>query len=346
MAGVSLIFGGDIGALRSDGRGMFGDATNTIAAADLAVANLEFALSERDEPTRGKIYPHRAPPGALAGLVEAGFDALNLANNHMLDFRAAALVDTMALLDGAGIARFGAGRDAQEAARPAVVERGGLRIGLLGYSSTLPTGFAAGAGVAGINALRALTSYRQFRNPDEYPGSAPIVETRPVGEDLARMVGDIRRLKRRADVVLVYQHWGESMNEKVHDFQRAIGQAAIDAGAAGVFGGHSHVIQAVEFYRGRPIVHGLGNLVFDFVAPFFTPATRRTILFGASVTGDGLGDCHAWCCRTGVDGPVAMLHPSGGEGREIVDTVTRLSTPFGTAVAADGRRVTLRPSGA
>lgn len=324
---------------------MFGDLTLTIAGADLALANLEFALSDAVEPTRGKIYPHKAPPGAVSGLIEAGFDALNLANNHMLDYRVEALYDTMAQLDEAGIARFGAGRDLTEASRPVILERCGLRIGILGFTSTLPTGFAASDDQPGVNPLRALTSYRQFRNPDEYPGTAPLVETRPVAEDLARMVAEIGRLKTETDLVLVYQHWGESMNETVHDFQRVIGHAAIDAGAAGVFGGHQHVISAIEFYKGAPIIHGMGNLVFDFVAPFFTEETKRTITFGAQMTAAGLEDCHLICCRTGVDAPVAMLHPSEGEGAGIVETLKRLSAPLGTDISVDGDRVAIKPSG-
>jgi len=341
----SVLIGGDVGPLREDGTGMFGDLAPLIATADLAFANLEFALTDRGQPTRGKIHPHRAPPSVLAGLAEAGLDAVNLANNHMLDYGADALIATLAALGGAGIAHVGGGRNSAEAARPAVLERGGLRVGLLGYTSTLPTGFAAGEGLAGVNPLRALTSYRQFRNPDEYPGTPLRVETRPVAEDLRRMEDEVRRLKAEVDLVLVYQHWGESMNENVHDFQRAIGHAAIDAGAAGVFGGHQHVISAIEFYRGRPIVHGLGNLVFDFVAPFFTEATRRTIVFGATAGPDGLGDCHVVACATGVDGPVAMLHPDDGEGREIFQTLERLSAPFGCAVTADGGRISLAATG-
>ena len=344
MTGFSLLFGGDIGPLRADGANMFGDLTATIREAGLAVANLEFALTDAAHPTRGKIYPHKAPPSAVEGLVEAGFDALNLANNHMLDYREAALIDTLEALDGAGIARFGAGRDAEEAALAVVVERAGLRVGLLGYTSTLPTGFAAEADYPGVNPLRARTLYRPFRNPDEYPGTPLLVETEPVAADLERCVEDVRRLKSRTDIVLVYQHWGESMNERVHDFQRAIGHAVIDAGAAGVFGGHQHVISGVEFYRGAPIVHGMGNLVFDFVAPFFTEATRRTVVFGASASAQGLTDCHLIACASGVDGPVAMLHPNEGEGREVFETIERLSAPLGTAVQVNGERIALEPT--
>ena len=59
----------------------------------------------------------------------------------------------------------------------------------------------------------------------------------------------------------------------MHEHQRTIGRAAIDAGADAVFGGHQHVVSAVEFYRGRPIVHWTGDLVFDVVEPWFDDTT-------------------------------------------------------------------------
>ncbi len=346
----SLIFGGDIATLRamsgndalSEPANMFGDLTSVIRDADLAVANLEFALSDRGAPMRGKIYPHKSPASALAAIEDVGFDALNLANNNMLDYGEEPLFDTLKHLADAGIASFGAGRNFVEAAHPAIVVRGGLRIGLLGITTTLPAGFAAGAETSGVNPLRVTTAYRPLRNLDEYPGSEAIVETRPVAEDLARLVADIGKLSRETDIVLVYAHWGASMNEQVHDFQRAIGHAAIDAGAAAVFGGHQHVVSAVEFYSGKPIVHGMGNLVFDFVAPFFTAATRRTIVFAATITSSGLEDCRLICARTGVNGPVTRLDPQVGEGADLAATLQRLSEPLGTELSVDGEAIAVR----
>ncbi|OGA39085.1 MAG: hypothetical protein A3G24_14055 [Betaproteobacteria bacterium RIFCSPLOWO2_12_FULL_62_13] len=86
------------------------------------------------------------------------------------------------------------------------------------------------------------------------------------------------------------RHWGSSMSPHVHDFQREIGTAAIDAGAHAVFGGHQHVVSAIEFYKRCPIVHCSGNLLFDKWEPFFNEETLKTFLFGATVDADGLRD--------------------------------------------------------
>lgn len=342
---ATLIFGGDVAPLRENPANMFGELTEAIREADLAVANLEFALSDRGKPARGKIYPHKGPASALAALVDARFDAVNLANNHMLDYGEEPLLDTLAGLAEAGIAGFGAGRNATEAVRPAVFERKGLKIGLIGFTTTLPIGFAATEDAPGVDPFRVVTSYRPFRNPEEYPGSQAVIETRAMPEDLARLVSRIESLKAETDLVLVYAHWGASMTEAVHDFQREIGQAAIEAGAAAVFGGHQHVVSAVEFHRGRPIVHGLGNLVFDFVAPFFTEATRRAVVFSAEMTRDGLERCRLICCRTGVNGPVARLNPEVGDGAVLASTLRRLSEPLGTELSVSREHIDVSARG-
>lgn len=335
----TLIFGGDIAPLRADPTGMFGNLVPVIRQADLALANLEIALSNRGRPIRGKPIAHTGPPAAIEGLLEVGFDAFNLANNHVLDFGEDALLDTLESLHAAGLGVFGAGPDAAAAAAPFITERNGIKVGLLGYTSTLPQGFDAGVGSPGVNPLRVRTAYRPLRNLDEYPGTEPVINTWPVEEDLRRMRQDVVSLKNRVDVLLVYQHWGSSITEGVHEFQKIIGHAAIDSGADGVFGGHQHVISAIEFYHGKPIVHGMGNLLFDIKAPFLTEITRRTFLFGATMTKDGLCDYRLLPCKTGVDGPPRHLHPDSEDGALIVATLRRLSEPFGTTLQVAGDRV-------
>ena len=340
----TLVFGGDIAPIRDDCRDLLGEVAPLIRGADLAVANLEIALTDKGLPTRGKGIVHTGPPASIPALIEAGFDCMNMANNHVLDYGEDALLDGLARLAKAGLPVFGAGQNLMTAAAPLILEVKGLKIGLLGYTSTLPQGFAATATAPGVNPLRARTAWRAGRNPDEYPGTAPVIDTWPVAEDLARMCADIRATKACADLVLVYQHWGCSMTEHVLDFQRAIGHAAIEAGAAGVFGGHQHVVSGVEFHNGAPIVHGMGNLVFDIFAPFLTEVTHRTFLFKAEMSKAGLENCEIIPCRAGVTGlydkPV-VLPPTEGLGKRIVDTVARLSQPLGTTVAVKGGRVML-----
>jgi poly-gamma-glutamate capsule biosynthesis protein CapA/YwtB (metallophosphatase superfamily) len=338
----TMIFGGDIAPLRADPTDMFGELVPIIRQANVAFANLEIALSNRGRPTRGKPIAHTGPPEAIAGLLNAGFDAFNLANNHVLDFGEEPLLDTLERLHAAGLGFFGAGRNAEAAATPYITDCNGIKVGLLGYTTTLPQGFDAGMNLPGVNPLRVRTTYRPLRNLDEYPGTEPVINTWPIEEDLRCMREDIVKLRARVDILLVYQHWGSSLTEDVHEFQQIIGHAAIDSGADGVFGGHQHVISAIEFYRGKPIVHGMGNLLFDIKAPFLTEITHRTFLFGATITRDGLCDHYLLPCKTGIDGPPRRLHPESADGELIIATLRRLSAPFGTVFEVAGDRVLVR----
>jgi poly-gamma-glutamate synthesis protein (capsule biosynthesis protein) len=112
------------------------EVVEAMHSADLVILNLECCISDRGEPwpAPGKPFFFRAPPEAIDVLVSLEVDCVTLANNHALDFGFEALEDTLDLLDQAGIARCGAGRDLREARRPAVLERGGSEIAFYGIS--------------------------------------------------------------------------------------------------------------------------------------------------------------------------------------------------------------------
>ena len=254
----TLIAGGDIALNRKNPRGAFGRLAPIIRKADLAFANLELPLSRSGRPAAGKIIIRGAPEMAEA-LAEARFDALSVANNHMLDYGEEAFFETLDLLDRRAISHVGAGKNLAAASRPRILERGGLRIGLLAYCSVIPRGFAAGPGKAGVNPLWARTAYQPSVSPEDYPGAPPEVLTWAEPEDLRRMARAVRRLRKRVDLVIVNHHWGTSMVHEVRAFQSQIARAAVDAGADLVLGGHSHVLQAAEFYKGVPVVYSMAT---------------------------------------------------------------------------------------
>lgn len=207
---------------------------------DLGLANLECALTVRDQPLAGKRFAFRADPhrGGQA-LRFAGFDGVSLANNHTLDFGAEGLLDTLDALREAGVAWAGAGRDQAEAFAPAVWVRGGVRLALLAFGDLAPVG---------------REYHGLWRAGPNQPGIAP---TEPVEAVLAA----IRSARAGADIVIVSFHWGLEY-QPVTRQQRQLGRAAVEAGADLVFGHHPHVPQGVELHQGRPILYSLGNLVF------------------------------------------------------------------------------------
>ncbi|MEX0817331.1 MAG: CapA family protein, partial [Gaiellales bacterium] len=113
--------------------------------ADLAVANLECAISTRGAPLGGKRYTFRGRPAALAAAGRfAGLDVVSLANNHSLDYGREAFIDTIRHATRAGISVTGGGSNLAAARTPAVRETGGLRVAFLAYSDVRPLGFDAG----------------------------------------------------------------------------------------------------------------------------------------------------------------------------------------------------------
>jgi poly-gamma-glutamate synthesis protein (capsule biosynthesis protein) len=339
----SFLTGGDVAPDRQSGRNLFGKLASLFRNADLAFLNLEHNLARSGELMKGKPTHHRGRPELIEGFHEAGFDALTIANNHMLDFGLESFFDTLGLLKEHSFPFIGAGRNLAEARKPVILERNGLSIGILAYSTTLPQGSAAGPDEPGVNPMRVSTSYTTRWNTSEYPGSEMMIRTRTDPADLARMKREMGNLKKKVDVVLVGNHWGASMSHDVHDYQREIGRAAIDAGASAIFGGHQHVLSGIEFHKGKPIVHCTGNLIFDIVEPFFSEATHQTFLFGGTLSKKGIDDMYILPCRCGIGKAPDLLSPRRGDGRDIVWFMEKLCKPFGTCLEADGERVMVIP---
>ena len=276
------------------------------------------------------------PAGALT---EAGFNVMAFANNHVLDYGEDAFAETMSLMDSLGVALVGGGMNLTQARKPVLIERENLTIGFLAYCSVIPRGFEATASAPGVNPIRAHTAYRPWRDLSEYPGTPPRIDTWAEPAHLARMKRDIRSLRKKADLVVVNHHWGTSMTHEVMAFEREIAHASVDAGADLVLGGHPHVLQAVEFHKGAPIVYSMGNLIFDFDIPFFTDETHDTFLFGCTLTKKGVRDPYLMPVTAGVFSRPRLHSPKRGEGRRIVDVMNALNEPFGTKLEVQGERV-------
>lgn len=342
MANLHFLTGGDVAPMRESGSGMLGEIAARFRQADVSFLNLEAALSEKGEPARGKTTIFRGTPASADGLAEAGLACVNIANNHILDYGESAMFETIELLERRAIGHFGAGRNSDEARRSFILEKNGIRFGFLGYTTTLPAGYAATASSAGVNPLQVYTAYQPRANPFEYPGVTPSIVTWTDPVHLKQLRDDVGALAKQVNIVIVYVHWGSSLSPHVHDFQREIGQAAIDAGAHAVFGGHKHVVSAIEFYKGCPIVHCSGNLLFDKWVPFFTDETLKTFLFGATVGPGGLRDCYLLPAKNGVGVPPRLLPRHDPLWQEIFDDLQAQCSAFGTQLVAREDAVEVR----
>jgi hypothetical protein len=263
---ITLIGTGDIGPVHGAADGFPIRDYSSRVRDTLAAADLRFGNCERQYSTRGTVSersPHgRQPPEMAQILTDCRFDAVTIANNHMYDYGPDALLDTRDLLVSKGIIPTGAGRNLEEACQPAVVTRGDIRVGFLGFCSVIPEGGTAGPHKVGIAPLRVDTSY-EVRGPH-----APVrVLTSAHPSDLERIVASVRRLKAEVDVVIVAFHWGAIWLPRIiGDYQVEVAHACIDAGADAILGHHPHLPKAIEMYRGRPVFYSLGN--FCMTKPF------------------------------------------------------------------------------
>ena len=199
----------------------------------MAFGNLECAVSTRGFPVP-KEFNFRGPPAALRTMARfAGFDVLNLANNHTGDYGTGALLDTVRYVRRFGMTAVGAGGSLDSAAEPRVVERLGLKIAFVGFSNILPSSFFAGPGRAG---------------------------TQPATPQL--IAAGVRKARRKADVVIATFHWGVERATTEDGRQRAFAATALEAGADAVIGAHPHVLQPIRRSGSRVVAYSLGNFVF------------------------------------------------------------------------------------
>lgn len=215
------------------------------AAPDVRIINLETSITRSDRFAPGKAVHYRMSPDNLACLGAVDPDVCTLANNHVLDLGPEGLVETLEVLDAAGLRTAGAGRDETEAWRPAAVPlAGGGRVLV----------FSIGAPSSGIPPWWAGGSDR--------PGVAALSDR--LDTDARAVLDRIQPWRQAGDRVLVSIHWGSNWGYDVPGEQTRFAHALIDAGVDVVHGHSSHHPRPIEVYRDRPILYGCGDLINDY----------------------------------------------------------------------------------
>lgn len=224
--------------------------------ADVMCLNNEFTYSTGGAPLEGKAYTFRAAPERVEVLEQLGVDAVTLANNHIYDYGAEALLDTFTVLEEAKIPYFGAGRTLEEAMSPLYLEVEGKTVAL-------------------VAASRA----------EKYKMTPQATETEPGilrCYDTELFLQAIREGSENADFCIAFVHWGTEYSFELEQVQKDTGREYLDAGADVVIGAHSHCLQGMEYYDGKPIVYSLGNY-------WFNSKTLDTMLVQLHFSGDDTG---------------------------------------------------------
>jgi poly-gamma-glutamate synthesis protein (capsule biosynthesis protein) len=236
---IRILVGGDIypaGAIKDafikgDAMAIFNDMTEEISLADLSVVNLECPLISESTPILKTGDVMSESWECIQGFVAAGWNLINLANNHSYDHGTRGLRETIYRLERAGLKTVGAGMNIAEAQRPFVKQVGGQRIVVFAMAE------------------------REFSEADENtPGANPL--------DFINFVNAIRLYKQQG-IFIVLIHGGQEYFPYPSPEMIRRCRFMIDMGADAVVCCHTHCPLPWEIYSHRPIIYGLGNLIFE-----------------------------------------------------------------------------------
>ena len=241
-----------------------GPISATLSDADLAVLNLETAITGRGAP-EPKTYTFRTSPKALDVLRDSGVDVVSLANNHAVDFGADGLTDTLAAKTASPVPVVGVGRNAKEAYAPYVTTVRGVKLAVLAASQVedlTNQKWRAGAAKAGI--ASAL--------------------------DVPALLKAVQDAKKQAPVVIVYLHWGEEGKACPTTAQTTLAKKLAAAGVTAVVGTHAHTMVGSGMLGKTYVGYGFGNFLWygtsDYPFSNETGVTTLTLTADGKVTGE------------------------------------------------------------
>lgn len=221
---------------------------------DLVIANLECPATNIQKPINKK-FIFKANPFWLKNLKTHNITHLNLANNHAMDQGREGLVDTEINIKNSGLIPLGFGQNHSLACQEVLL----------------------------ISEPRSIYLLSSLRVPSEnwtFLEDQPCVCEESINEISERII-DLRQ-KESNCVILVQLHWGVEHTRKPQTFQKQVAYQLIDAGADGVIGHHTHTVQIIEEYKGKPIFYGIGNFIFDQSKPI----NNRGILVQLDISSD------------------------------------------------------------
>lgn len=277
---VTLAFGGDVhfeqpirGYLDQSPASVFAPIAPWLRSADLAMVNLETAISERGTPWPGKQYSFRGPASGFDALRLGGVDVVTAANNHGMDYGADALRDTLNAAKQHGVPLVGAGLSERAAYAPYRVTINGQRIAIFGASDVMDEN------------LRPLWSARgsTLGLANAYPAD--------------RLLQAVRQARATSDSIVVYLHWGEELQACPTERQRDLAPRLVAAGADVIVGSHAHIQLGAGMLGKAFVSYGLGN--FAFYAS--RPDNTKTGVLEVTITGRRI-DGYRWRPARIIDG--------------------------------------------
>jgi poly-gamma-glutamate capsule biosynthesis protein CapA/YwtB (metallophosphatase superfamily) len=238
---ITLAFAGDVNFAKRTRKllkhpaSAFGPISRMLGSADFTAVNLETAVTTRGTP-QPKQFHFRTTGKAFKAIRASGIDLVTMANNHVLDYGQTGLRDTLAAAKAARFPYVGIGVNARAAWAPHITTIKGTRIAIIGVSQ-----------VAELAPSWVATRHR--------PGEANSINTR-------RTLAAVRAAKNRADVVIVFMHWGTEGQACPDANQLSLAPRLAHAGANIIIGAHAHTLQGSGWLGHTFVAYGMGNFLW------------------------------------------------------------------------------------
>jgi poly-gamma-glutamate synthesis protein (capsule biosynthesis protein) len=218
---------------------VFGDFGSILKDTDFAITNLEAPLTETNNKIKKSGPNMKGNPNTAKMLASFGFNLVTTANNHILDYGAEGIKDTLDICDSAELNYVGCGKNIQEARKPFITTIGDIKIGVLNFAEN--EFCAVTKDNYGANPMNEITNYY-----------------------------DIKNTKEKVDYLIVIIHGGREHYQLPTPKQRERYRFYVDSGADIVAGHHTHCYSGYEIYNEKPIFYSLGNFIFDYKKKYQT----------------------------------------------------------------------------
>jgi len=282
----------------------FSKVSGYLKQGDVVFANLESPITASThslDPKRKIVL--KGAPESVSALTGAGISIVSLANNHMMDYYEEGLFDTIDILDKNNILHTGSGRNIDDARKPAILEKNGIKIGFLAYSDMAELVFAG-------------EPYLKYSAEKDKSGVSP--------RKYETIKEDVEKLRGQVDILAVSLHWGVEESFTIPPEQVEFAHKLIDDGVDVILGHHPHQFQGIEMYKGKPIIYSMGNFLFDQN----DPENMESFIMDIRYKGNKLESCTAL--------PVRILDKSyveiqtGAAASNILERETELCSKLGT----------------
>ncbi len=228
MNSLKLMAVGDIILQTRNNKHPFENVRDIFKGKDILFGNLETVLSNQGKEAEKAVLLH-SPPEKVGWLKDAGFDILNIANNHILDLGADGFHETLKVLNESNLTFIGASD--KGAPSYTILDKQGIKSGFLGYTQG---GFSLPEKGVRINKIKVVD-----------------------------IITDIECIKPQCDFIIISLHWGTENVLYPSPKQVGLAHRLIDAGATVILGHHPHIIQGIERYKHGLIAYSLGNFQFN-----------------------------------------------------------------------------------